>query len=255
MIACLAVASCSSPTDEPTTTSSTAQALSQEDIFWASIWSADPDLDMFSRAGELARGTVEAGYLAQAYGVGKSFPGYVDALGPGPLPRQGDPARQQIAWAYPPPDLGPGAPNLTALFYHLVELDADDESVSATICAYSLAPDQSERSRYLDTALSVRLIRNDGPIGRPGEVDTAERSGGIDGKVPTWNIFDPWVVTESRLLRGEAIPAQCTAWWKSVFPYAVQGPSRGSMQLPGPAPTAATGQVQYPKWIGPATTE
>ncbi|WP_152538184.1 hypothetical protein [Williamsia sp. D3] len=250
---CLFLASCSLGSQEGSPPSSPIP-VQEEDAFWASVWSADAGIDLFSRAGELVRGTVEAGYMAQAFGVKRSFPGYLDALGGEPLPAQNDPRRQAIAAAYAPPDLGPGAPNLKSLFYHVVELTNDNSRVSAKICEYGLLPTPSMPLRYLGMGEAVTLVKHDGPVGRPGIPDTGKNSEGIVGKIPGWNIFGSWRITESRGLRGETLPAQCTAWWKSVFPEAIQDPGRNSVQLPGLAPAAA-GEVQYPKWIGPSNSE
>ena len=53
--------------------------IANEQVAWANIWSAEQGIDIFSRSGELVRGTVEAGYIAQIYGVEASFPGYRDS--------------------------------------------------------------------------------------------------------------------------------------------------------------------------------
>jgi hypothetical protein len=224
----LVLAGCSSEPKGPPT-SVAAQPVADESVFWSSIWSAEPGIDLFSREAELVRGTVEAGYLAQAYGVSQSFPGYHNALGGEKLP--GDPRlREPINWAYAPPGRAPSpAESQKALYYHFVEL------------------------KYLYVGVAVTLTNSADSPGRPGIVDDQKSTTTI-GKIPTWDIFAPWRITQSHFIETESIPALCTDWWIAEFPDAIQDPGRNSVHLPRPAP-AASDDVQYPKWLGPANSE
>jgi hypothetical protein len=253
LVVCLLFASCSTDPEKETVASSPAP-VPQSEVFWSSIWSATPGIDLYSRAGELVRATVEAGYLAQAYGVEKSFPGYLDAIGGFPLPAYDDPRRKALAAAYAPPDLGPGAPDLTELFYHVVDLTDDGSTVTAKVCEYALLPTPSRPLKFLGKGEAVTLTRGEGPVGRPGIADTGRNSKNFDGKIPDWNVYGSWLITESRGLRGATLPSQCAPWFLSVFPDATFRHDVNIVELPGLSPTAS-GKAQYPKWIGPAVTE
>lgn len=251
--AVLTIAACATEPDEATTSSSSAP-VADNAVFWSSIWSADPGIDMFSRTGELVRGSVEAGYLAQAYGVDQSFPGYSEALGDN---RTGDPLENEpINWASAPPGRQPTpARSQQALFYHLAELDHDETTVNAIVCSYALGPTPSDAHKFLYNGIAVTLTRTAGDEGQPGVADNGASSpAATSRKIPEWNIFEPWQINQSHMMEVETIPASCVTWWKSVFPDAVQDPGRNSVQLPGPAP-AAYDVDQYPEWIGPANAE
>ena len=253
LVGCLLFASCSTAPEEGAV-SSRAAPVSEADVPWSNTWSAAPEFDLLSRAGELARATVEGGVLAQGFGVEKSFPGYLDAIGGFPLPRYDDPRRKALAAAYAPPDLGPGAPDLKDRFYHIVDLTDDGSTVTAKVCTYTLAPTPSDMLKFLGKGHAVTLTRGDGPEGRPGIEDTGRNAKNIDGKIPDWNVYGSWQITESRGLRGATLPSQCAPWFLSMFPDATFRSDINVVELPGLSPPAS-GKEQYPKWIGPAATE
>lgn len=228
--------------------------IANEQVAWANIWSAEQGIDIFSRSGELVRGTVEAGYIAQIYGVEASFPGYRDTL-VRPLPDYDAADREPINWAYYParPRTETTIPDVKTLFYHLLELQSDGTTITGAICTHSEAPTRS-RTAYVFSAIAVTLSNEGTEGGRPGIVDSVRNSTQIPGKVPTWNIFSPWQIARSQLTDGDDIPDRCTDWWMSVFPTAVLDQETGALRVPKPAPPPAS-MTQYPKWIGPSNSE
>jgi hypothetical protein len=253
LVGCLLFASCSTDPEKVAVSSSPAP-VPESEVFWSSVWSATPGIDLFGRAGELVRATVEGGYLASSYGVERSFPGYLDALGGFPLPEYDDPKRKALAAAYAPSDLGPRPPVATELFYHVIDLTDDGSTVTAKVCEYILTPNPSDMLKFLGRGEAVTLTRGEGPAGRPGIADTGRNSKNIEGKIPDWNVYGSWLITESRGLRGATLPSQCAPWFLSVFPDATFRADVNVVELPGLSPPA-TGEEKYPKWIGPAVTE
>lgn len=260
LVACLAatvavIAGCANA--EPAETapsSSTASVAADADVAWSNVWSAGPGVDLFSRGAELVRASLEAAYLAQARGIDKTFPGYRAAIGP--QPEYGDPQARAKNYGYVPAGYEPRNIGLTVLNYHLVDLVQTADRVSGTVCSYGLAPRPTERSKYLYDAYLIALSKKDGsPSGVPGVVDTRNNFPQRQGKVPTWDVFAPWTINRIQIGEASDVPASCTDWWRSVFPDAVKRPNSNQMTRSAPGPIAPANARQYPRWIGPSTTQ
>ena len=234
--------------------SSAASVATDADVAWSNVWSAGPGVDLFSRGAELVRASLEAGYLAQARGINRTFPGYREAIGP--QPRYDDPQARAKNYGYVPVGFEPRDIGLTVLNYHLVDLVQTADRVSGTVCSYGLAPRPTDRSKFLYDAYLVALTKNgESPPGLPGVVDTRNNFPQREGKVPTWDVFAPWTIERLQIGEASDVPSTCTAWWQSVFPDAVKRPNSNQMTRSAPGPVAPPDARQYPRWIGPAISQ
>ena len=90
----LLASGCDSESDAPT------DRTTQPDVLYSNVWSADSDVDLFSRGAELIRATYEAGIYATYVGADDSYPGYRGAVGEPTGPGNED-KREYFTWRKP----------------------------------------------------------------------------------------------------------------------------------------------------------
>ncbi|MCK0093387.1 hypothetical protein MWU77_21640 [Rhodococcus sp. F64268] len=217
-------------------------------------WSAEPDIDLFSRGAELVRASIEAGIHASFFSVSESFPGYSDAIG-----------YQHVNYNEIADTVARGRPrggwisDLTYL-YHIAEITETPTSIIAEVCDEPVTVDPYISDHRVKHGFSwiVALTNTGGAAGLPGVVDTdPDGSDPRARRVPDWNVFGAWNITQLRTGGRDASTAiahpACTEWWLERHPgsevlgnytFSPAGEIPGEPRLP-----------QYPEWIGPSETQ
>ncbi len=223
-------------------------------ISYTHVWSADQGIDLFSRGAELIRGTFEAGYLTQFVGVGKSYPGYTEAVGE-PASWRDENKSERWVWSEPDPYVKMIKPG--TYYSHIVNYSASDTQITADVCSYGLSVAHSSHPDspwVLDDSAQVQLTNIGNTPGLPGIPDDDPAGHATSGhRSPNWNIFDSWHVTRIKKYADGAIPAACADWWIQQFPTFSRSPDGNFVTSPPdfqiPIHPVA---VQYPEWIGPS---
>ncbi|MFD6856859.1 hypothetical protein ACFWCF_05875 [Rhodococcus sp. NPDC060090] len=217
-------------------------------------WSAEPDIDLFSRGAELVRASIEAGRHASFFSVSQSFPGYREAIG---YPNVNYSEIADTAARGRP--RGGWISELTYL-YHIVEITETANSITAEVCDERVKVDPYANDTPVRHGFSwiVSLTNTGGTAGLPGIVDTTpDGSDPRARRVPDWDVFGPWNITQLRTGGRDASTAianpACTDWWLERHP--------GSEVLGNYTFSPATeipGEPllpQYPEWIGPSQSQ
>lgn len=229
-------------------------------VQYTTQWTAPEGRDLFDRAGELVRASVEAGDYALSFGAQGQFadfppfPGYMDAIG---APYESDPRYTPFYYAR-----GPKKPDTTewSRNYYLAELTADGTTIDATVCGYSLGSSSTENYSLdlLKDAIHVRLSTTADSPGLPGIPDADPDS--TDPRahiIPSWNVFGDWKIDElvnASLTDRSSIATPCTDWWQTQFPTYTRRDGTPFLYPPEGFvfPTVPDDARQYPEWIGPA---
>jgi len=227
-------------------------------IPYASVWSADRDVDLFGRGAELIRAAVEAGEVNEYYGqndTARAYPGYRQAIGPENLADGRVGSENRTRW----PDPEPVPRGME--YRHISDFRANNHVVTAEVCEYFIpVPTQPDhplaRPWYDGTIVHVQLENTASSPGRPGIRDTTP--GRHDPRAhlpPTWNVFGSWRITTLNSLdptwNPNSYPAGCLPFSRLRLPFAGVD-RRGFPQVPAGArlPTGPVG-AQFPEWIGP----
>ncbi len=229
-------------------------------VHYTAQWTAPENIDLFDRASELVRLSVESGDYAMSFGVDGNyrdyppFPGYVKAIG---APPPGDSHYTDYYYARPLPQA-----DLVerARYYHLEQLTTDGKSIDATVCGYQFADDAGSRYSLspLKTAVHVQLSTTASNPGLPGVPDAD--AGSLDPRahvLPSWDVFGDWKI--DTLINAEfddrdTFSSPCFPWWAEKFPTFARKDSSPYLYPPDDYvfPTAPEKHLQYPEWIGPA---
>lgn len=234
-----------------TTVPMTTRPTPEQNVPYSQVWSAEPGIDLFGRGAELVRASLEAGQYAALYSIGTTFPGYLESFG--------DRRRidgSEIWTDLVPNGSGNGGAGPWTTRYHIADLTETPTEITAEVCDDEDKTTSVTRPEQSWVGFSwVVSLRNTGDTpGLPGIPDTSpETSDPRARRVPDWNVFDSWRITQLRTGgrdRNTAAPA-CTDWWLQRYP--------GSTTVDGyvhiPAGTVTPGlpvAQQYPEWIGPA---
>lgn len=249
LLAAAATAACSPDEADPV-------PRTDPEIIYSNVWSADSNIDLFSRGAELVRASAEGGDYTYFVGVDKSYPGYSSAVG-GPADDRNPDKSEFLTWRDP---LNSKAIPKTE-FQHITAYAASTSAVTATVCSYSLFPDPGDNAslKPLSTATQIELVNTGTDPGLPGikDADPAHNDSRAH-RPPTWNVFGTWRIQKIRFIRAapdDPIPQGCTDWWHKQFPTFIEQPGNILSQPPGfQAPTQPVA-IQYPEWIGPAKPE
>lgn len=226
----------------------TADVMPVSEFPHTTVWSADPDIDLFERGAELIRATEEAVAYTHTGGPEFTYPGYLNAI----LDIDSDRSSIGSRIVNPTPDYE----NRFTWFRHIVDYSASADSVSAIVCNYLV----HEKSETYDSPEllygSVRItLENTAELpGKPGIVDTdVEGRDPRAQRPPSWNVFGNWKIVEAKSIATNLISQSCIDWWQQKFPMFTPD-SLGSRALVGPSGYVMPAMplaVQYPEWIGP----
>ncbi|MDI9917193.1 hypothetical protein [Rhodococcus sp. IEGM 1379] len=227
------------------------------DNFAPHIWSADTDIDLFSRGSELLRAAFEAGYYWSVIEeVDDFFPGYTKALGSDRDVFGNTRFETRSEFLDP---VG------QTLFAHITDYSATDSTVSGTICKYWISTSEGINGSVHPPTAAYRIElenQGEGP-GLPGVVDSDPELGAISDRTPSWDVFGSWKIRSGSWLfgtsgrsgaDGEGVPPGCHDWWLQQFQgLTYESPTDQFRSQPEGfvAPVMPLG-VQFPGWIGPA---
>lgn len=252
-LAALLTAGCSTTTD--THIEQTPTTPPDPELPYTNHWSAEPGIDIFDRGPELVRASLEAGQYAAFFSVHRSFPGYRDAIG--------YPDKYSLQTVTDIVVSGrPGSGRISPLtyHYHIADITETSDTITAEVCAERVTVETrtSERGERHGFSWMVSLTNTDDTPGLPGIADTdPDRSDPRARRVPDWNVFGTWNITQLRTGGRDASTATahpaCTDWWlgrhpgsdvRNNYTFAPAGEIPGQPRLP-----------QYPEWIGPSHPE
>lgn len=255
VVIALTVAGCGGPESAP----APVEPNLDPPVHYTTEWTAPENIDLFDRASELVRVSVESGDYAMSFGVDGDypdyppFPGYAKAIG---APARGDVNFTDAYYATPFPQA-----DLVerARYYHLAQLTTDGKSIDATVCGYRIGADESSKLALspLKGAVHVRLSTTSVSPGLPGIADAdAESSDPRAHVLPSWDVFGDWKI-DTLINAGfderDTFSGACFPWWSEKFPTFTPKYNLPYLFPPDDYvyPSMPEKHVQYPEWIGP----